>query len=395
MVLVPDVERAFDALARAARSRTRAKIVGITGSVGKTSTKEMLAAALAAQAKTHASAGNLNNQWGVPLSLARLPADAVYAVIEMGMNHAGEIAHLTDLARPDVAIITTIAAVHLENFASVYEIAEAKAEIFQSMAGGTAILNRDNAYFPVLACLASASGVARIVGFGQHGEAMARLENCTLGDAGSRIVASIGGARLEYALSIPGQQWAMNSLAVLAAVRAVGADLGRAAETLGAFAGLAGRGKRHCVLSLEGDFELIDESYNASPASVRAALDVLGRAHPRGRGRRIAVLGDMLELGAKAEAMHAALAETIAEHRIDLVFAAGPHMAALARALPPHTLGAHRASANELAPLVVAAIRAGDVVSVKGSHGMRMDRVVTVLLGTAQGASGNRRATRH
>ncbi len=390
LVVVPDVERAFDALARAARSRSRAKVVGITGSVGKTSTKEMLAAALSAQARTHFSSGNLNNQWGVPLSLARLPADAAYAVIEMGMNHAGEIAHLTELVRPDVAVITTISAVHLENFNSVFEIAEAKAEIFQSMGGGTAVLNRDNAYFPVLACLASASGVARIVGFGQHAEAIARLERCELEANGSRIQAKIGGERIDYTLAIPGQQWALNSVAVLAAVRALGADVQAAARAISGFAGLEGRGRRHCASVPDGAFELIDESYNASPASVRAALEVLGRAEPRGSGRRVAVLGDMLELGPTADAMHAALAEIVEAQHVDLVFLAGPHMAALAQALPAGRLVAHRASAAELAAVVSGAVRAGDVVTVKGSHGMRMDRVVAVLLGGASDAGETR-----
>ena len=385
LVHVGDVERALDALGHAARARACAKVIAVTGSVGKTGTKDMLAAALGAQAKTAATSGNLNNQWGLPLTLARLPADAVYAVIELGMNHPGEILRLTKIARPDIAIITTIAAVHLENFESVFEIAEAKAEIFASMAGGTAVLNRDNPYFPVLACIAAGHGVARIVGFGAHPEAQVRLEHCTLGTESSQITATIRGRRIDYSLAVPGRHWAINSLAALAAIGAAGADVDAAARAMGDFSGLAGRGQRLAV-AREGGFDLIDESYNASPTSMRAAFEVLGRARPRAGGRRIVVLGDMFELGPQAEAMHAALADSILCAGIDLVFTAGPMMAALSRALPANVRGAHREDAAALAPVVSEAVHEGDIVTVKGSRGMRMERVVAALRGSEAAA---------
>ncbi|MFO0996499.1 MAG: UDP-N-acetylmuramoyl-tripeptide--D-alanyl-D-alanine ligase [Alphaproteobacteria bacterium] len=384
-ILVGDTLTALNDLARAARRRTRAAVVAITGSVGKTGTKEFLALALAEQGKTAASAGNLNNQWGAPLSLARLPADARFGVFELGMNHAGEIAPLSRLVQPDVAIITTIAAVHMAHFPSTFAIAEAKGEIFEGMAGGTAVLNRDNAYFPFLACLACCRGVERIIGFGAHPEAKARLEHATFDAEGSTVGAVVAGEKLSYRLSIPGRQWAINSLAVLGAVKALGADVATAAARLSSFEGFEGRGRRHRVDLEDGSFEVIDESYNASPISMRAALEILATARPGRGGRRIAVLGDMLELGPNSSSMHAALAETIRRLAIDIVFTAGHDMAVLDRTLPRDVRGAHCETSDELARIIVGAIRPGDVVAVKGSHGVRMDRVVDALLRAGHG----------
>jgi UDP-N-acetylmuramoyl-tripeptide--D-alanyl-D-alanine ligase len=380
LILVADTLAGLNDLARTARRRTRAAVVAITGSVGKTGTKELLARALGAQAKTVASAGNLNNQWGAPLSLARLSADARYGVFELGMNHAGEIAPLSRLVQPDVAIITTIAAVHMAHFPSAFAIAEAKAEIFEGMAGGTAVLNRDNPYFPFLACLGCCRGVERIIGFGAHPEAKARLEHATFDADGSTVSAVVSGEKLAYRLSIPGRQWAINSLAVLGAVKALGGDVAAAAASFAALEGFEGRGRRHRVDLTDGSFEVIDESYNASPISMRAALEILAIARPGSGGRRIAVLGDMLELGPNSSSMHVALAETIRRLAIDVVYTAGHDMAELDRTLPRDMRGAHCDTSDELAPIVVDAIRSGDIVAVKGSHGVRMDRVVEALL---------------
>jgi len=380
LVLVSDTQAALDALGRAARARTRAKVAAITGSVGKTGTKEALSLALRRQGKVAASEASFNNQWGVPLSLARMPRDADYGVFELGMNHAGELAPLARLVSPHLAIVTTIEAVHLEFFGNLSRIAEAKAEIFLGLHGGTAVLNRDNPYYQLLSDRARASGVARIIGFGAHPEAEARLLSFKPSAVGSEVKARIGTAELDYRLGVPGRHWALNSLAALAAVSALGAEVAGAAAALAELAPLKGRGQRHRIRSEGGSFELIDESYNASPASMRAALEVLAAALPRQGGRRIAVLGDMLELGPTGPELHASLAALIAAHRIDLVFTAGPLMAALDRALPPAVRGGHAESAEALAPLVAEAVKPGDVVAVKGSLGSRMGKVVEALL---------------
>ncbi|MGE0095524.1 MAG: UDP-N-acetylmuramoyl-tripeptide--D-alanyl-D-alanine ligase [Alphaproteobacteria bacterium] len=380
LLIVEDTDTALSNLARAARRRTRAKIAAVTGSVGKTGTKEALAKALSDQGKTAHSPGNLNNQWGLPLSLARLPADAAFGVFELGMNHAGEIAQLTRLAQPDVAIITTIAPVHLEYFNSTFEIAEAKAEIFEGMSGGTAVLNRDNAYFPLLAGHATGRGVGRVFGFGAHPDANARLEACAVDSDGTSVDASLDGKELHYRLGLPGRQWALSSLAVLAATAALGADVATAMDALTRMEGLDGRGRRHKVSLPSGTITLIDESYNASPVSMRAAIDVLAASTPGTGGRRIAVLGDMLELGPSSAAMHAALAEALTANRIDLVFLVGKQMAALESELPRAMRGGRSKTADEAVAPIIAQLRDGDVVTVKASHGIRTDRIVRAIL---------------
>ena len=380
LVLVADTRAALIDLARAARQRARARVVAVTGSVGKTGIKEAIGHALRAQAATHMSAGNLNNEWGVPLSLSRLPADAAYAVFELGMNHAREIAPLSHLVQPDVAVVTTIAAVHLANFASVFDIAEAKAEIFEGMHGGTAVLHRDSPYYPLLASTACGAGTKQVVGFGAHPDAQARLIKCRRAPEGSSVLAAICGQRLSYRVSIPGRHWAINSLAVLAAISATGGDVRRAARALASLEAPDGRGRNHSVALSGGAFTLIDESYNASPAAMRAAIETLAASEPGSGGRRIAVLGDMLELGPKAETMHTGLAETLRCGGIDQVYTAGTEMAHLRSALPSAMRAGHAATALRLAPIVAANIRAADIVLVKGSHGIRMDVIVDVLL---------------
>ena len=393
LLLVDDTQTALEDLGRFARSRTGAQVVAITGSVGKTGTKEGLAHALAAFGPTHATAGNLNNQWGVPLSLARMPQATRYGVFELGMNHAGELTPLSKLVRPHVAIITTIAAVHLEFFDSVGAIADAKAEIFAGMSpSGTAILNRDNPWFATLAAAAWARGIETVIGFGEHPEAQVRLERYQPTEEGCDVGAAIAGQNLRYRLAACGRHAALNSLAILAAADAVGVDIVVAAATLATLQPPKGRGRRQTVDGPTGRFTLIDDSYNASPASIRAAIEVLASTAPAKDGRRIAVLGDMLELGADAPRMHAGLAAPLIDSRIDLVFAAGPNMAHLYEALPPTMRGGYAANSAELLNAVVARIGAGDVVLVKGSLGSRMALIVEALSQTQADGAPHRAA---
>jgi len=381
LLRVPDVLEGLRALARAARARLDGKVIGVTGSVGKTGTKEALRLALRSNGVTHASIASYNNHWGVPLSLARCPINVRYAVFEMGMNHAGEIEPLSRLARPRVAIITTVEPVHLEFFASVEAIADAKAEIFRGLEpGGAAVINRDNPHYEHLAAAARDAGVERIVSFGEHATADARLVKAALQPDCSTVQARILGADVAYKLGAPGNHVVLNSLAVLAAVSLVGADLALSALALAELAPPTGRGAR-VTLSL-GNGEpalLIDESYNANPASMRAAIALLGQAEIGSRGRRIAVLGDMLELGTAGADLHRGLVEPIRAHGIDLVFCCGPLMRALWEALPSERRGGYAEGADALEADVIAAIRPGDALMVKGSLGSRMGPIVKAL----------------
>jgi UDP-N-acetylmuramoyl-tripeptide--D-alanyl-D-alanine ligase len=405
LLVVADVLEGLRDLARAARRRTQAKVIAVTGSVGKTSTKEALRLALGGHGETHASVASYNNHWGVPLSLARCPASASFAVLELGMNHAGEIEPLTRLARPHVGIITAVAPVHLEFFGSVEAIADAKAEIFLGVEpGGAAVINRDSDHFDHLRRSAERAGVARIISFGEGVDADARLTACSLGPDGSEVSARVLGTDLSYRIGAPGRHLALNSLAVLAASALVGADLKRAALALAGFRAARGRGAQTALDVSGGSILLIDESYNANPASMRAALALLGQASPgtRGRGRgsalgrRIAVLGDMLELGPEARELHRALAETIDAHGIDLVYCCGPLMRALWEALPSRRRGAYSETAKDLQDRLLGGVEAGDVVMVKGSLGSRMGGIVAALEQSAsreplaQAASGRR-----
>jgi len=380
VLFVDDTMSALEDLARAARSRTEAKIIAVTGSVGKTGTKEALRLALADQGRVSATLGNLNNHWGLPLSLARLPAMADFGIFEMGMSHPGEIAPLSAMARPQVSIITEIADVHAEFFTSLEDIADAKAEIFVGMDDdGTAVINRDNPLFERLNSRALERGVGRILTFGAHPEADVCLKQCELYGDASDVVADVAGHVLRYRIGIAGRHVAINTLAVLAAVHAVGADLERAAAQLAFLHALKGRGERHTIALADGQFVLIDESYNASPVSMQAAISVLANSDTHGAGRRIAVLGDMLELGDNSESLHAGLATNLTEENVDLVFTAGQHMSALWEALPADLRGGHANLAAKLAPMVTAAVGDGDVVMVKGSFGSRMGQIVEQL----------------
>jgi UDP-N-acetylmuramoyl-tripeptide--D-alanyl-D-alanine ligase len=381
LLLVDDTLQALRALARASRARSPARVCGVTGSSGKTSTKEALKACLAAQGKTFASAGSLNNHWGVPLSLARLPRDAAYAIFELGMNHAGEIAELSALVQPDVAVVTTIGLAHIEFFEGPEGIADAKSEIFLGMGPqGTAVLPRDDRHYERLVANAARAGVTKVASFGRHSEATARLIEADLYASCSAVRAELRGKPLDYCISAAGEHWAMNSLGVLAAVAALGADPVRASAEFARLQPVAGRGQRRKIrLPNGGAALLIDESYNANPDSVRAALAVLARVRPEGAGRRIAVLGDMLELGEGAAAYHAELAPAVAASDVDLVYLSGPNMAHLAAALPPSRLAASTETSEPLAGLVAEALLPGDVVLVKGSLGSRMRRVIEAL----------------
>ena len=380
LLVVPDVLDGLRELARAARARSQARIVGVTGSVGKTGTKEALRLALARQGETHASAASYNNHWGVPLSLARCPETARYAVFEMGMNHAGEIEPLTRLVRPQVAIVTTVEPVHLEFFGSVAAIADAKAEIFLGLEpGGAAVINRDNPQFARLEQSAKRAGVERVVSFGEHARAQARLMQCSLQSDGSTVRARILGTDVTYKLGAPGRHLVLNSLAVLATVSLIGADLALAALALAELQSPSGRGARATLDVPGGAVLLIDESYNANPASMRAALALLGHADVGARGRRIAVLGDMLELGSRGADLHRELAEAVLAHEVDLVFCCGPLMRALWEALPSGRQGGYAETSTELESHVLAAIQPGDAIMVKGSLGSRMGPIVKTL----------------
>tara|TARA_R110000824_G_scaffold390760_15_gene587914 strand:+ start:7289 stop:8725 length:1437 start_codon:yes stop_codon:yes gene_type:complete len=381
LVIVPDCLEALNQLGRAARHRTGAKVVAITGSVGKTGTKEALRMLLSEQGPTHASALSYNNLWGVPLSLARMPANTQFGILEIGMNHSGEITPLSKLVEPFVTLITTVEAVHMAHFNSIEEIADAKAEIFDGLqSGGVAILNRDNPHFARLEKRAKAAGAGQIISFGEHAEADARLEKVALKDTCSCVSASICGTPVTYKLGVPGRHIVMNSLAMLACIKALGADLAQAALALAHLEAPSGRGERHHVEAVGRPFTLIDESYNANPASMRVSIETLGRIEPGVRARRIAVLGDMLELGDSADELHREIAVPLARADIDLVYACGPHMRVLFDALPADRRGFYAETSDQLIAPLSDAIQNGDVVMVKGSNGSRMKPVVDALL---------------
>ena len=377
---VADTLAGLAALGAAGRNRSRGRIIAVTGSVGKTGTKEALRLALASSGPTYASAGGLNNHWGAPLSLARLPPDACYGVFELGMNHPGEIADLTRLVRPHIVVITTVEPVHLGFFPSVEAIADAKAEIFLGLEpGGVAVLNRDNPHYARLAAAAKRAGAGEILGFGTHPEAAARLVDCVLDSHGSTVEAAVCGKMIRFWLPVPGRHWVINALAVLAATHAAGAAVDRAAEALAELQALPGRGRHRQLAWRGGTLTVIDESYNASPPSMRAALAVLAGTEPATGGRRVAVLGDMLELGEASERLHRGLAEPLAAAGVDRVFLIGDAIAALDEVLPEAKRGGLWRSPEKAMPALLRFLEPGDVVTIKGSRGVRVSRVVELL----------------
>jgi UDP-N-acetylmuramoyl-tripeptide--D-alanyl-D-alanine ligase len=398
LLLVDDTDAGLRGLGRAARDRAQATFIGVTGSVGKTGTKEMIASMLETRGPTARNTGNLNNHWGLPLSLARMPRDSVYGVYELGMNHAGEIAVLSDILRPDIAVITTVESVHLEFFPSEDAIADAKGEIFSAMdRSGAAVLNRDNRHYERLRRHAEAAGLSQIRTFGSHDAADVRLVDADLASDHSTVRATIDGAPIAYTLGAPGRHLVLNSLAAITVAQLAGADPASAAQRLAGFQAMTGRGMQADIAIDGGSFRLIDESYNASPASMRAAFDVLGRSACGPNGRRIAVLGDMLEVGATAPDLHAALAPALVGNDVAVVIAAGKHMKRLVEALPESIDAFHGPDSDAIRTRVLATIRPGDVVMVKGSLGSKMVPIAHALreLGGPPGAGepNNRQPT--
>ncbi len=409
LLVVPDVLAGLTALGAAARARFTGKLAAITGSVGKTSTKEMLAAMLADQGRTHASVASYNNHWGVPLTLARMPADFDFAVIEIGMNHPGEIEPLARLARPHVAMVTTVGAAHLQAFESLEAIAVEKAAVFAGLEyGGTAVMNNDIDQAAILAAKAH-DLKRRDLGFGAHGFDF-RLDHIDIQGDAMVVQATAHAAEqpvpLLFKLATPGRHFAMNALGALAVVDALGADLGRAALRLGYWSPVKGRGARQRIhldaVDADLSLELIDDSYNANPASMAAALEVLANAQPgpvgsarpgktardigkralakaNSGGRRIAVLGDMKELGSDEIALHAALAHLEASKTIDLFHCVGPLMKALYDLLPAHKRGFYTETAPQMVAVLPASLRGGDVVLAKGSLSMGLGQVVDAI----------------
>lgn len=377
---VGDVLEALSDLGRAARARSEARIVAVTGSVGKTGTKEALRLALSASGPTHASLASHNNHWGVPLTLSRLPQDAAYGVFEIGMNHAGEIIPLTGMVRPHVAVVTTVGPVHIEFFGSVEAIAHAKAEIFSGLEpGGVAVVNADDAVTSVLTADAKAAGVGRIVTFGTAQDADVRLVALEGEPDRSTVTADVFGRQIRYVVGAPGRHSAMNSLAVLAAVDLLGADLETGAAALSELEAGIGRGRQVELALPGGSARLIDDAFNANPSSMRAAFDVLALTPTGSGGRRIAALGDMFELGENAPLFHRELAEALEKAGVDIVFCAGPLMRNLYDALPSDSRGAYAETAAELVAPVCAALAAGDAILVKGSKASRMTDLVAAL----------------
>jgi UDP-N-acetylmuramoyl-tripeptide--D-alanyl-D-alanine ligase len=389
LVRVADTMAALVQLGRAGRARSAARVASVTGSVGKTSTKDALRVMLSAQAKTEASAASYNNHVGVPISLARLPAEARYGVFEIGMNHPGEIEPLARQVAAHVGVITNVEPAHIGHMGSEEAIADEKACLFAGMrAGAVAVLNRDNRHYERLAGRARRFGVSRIVGFGKSAAAEAQLIACRLQDSGSDVEALIHGRRIEYRLGAAGEHWVLNSIAALAVVEALGADLVKAAATLSEVKASPGRGARRRLRFGAGSVELLDESYNANPASVRAMLAVLARTEPAPGGRRLLAMGDMRELGEFADDLHAGLADAVAASGAAQVFLCGSHMQALWRQLAKAQKGVHRPDSAALAGEVAAALKAGDVIAVKGSLGSKMKNVVDAVLGACGGEMG-------
>jgi UDP-N-acetylmuramoyl-tripeptide--D-alanyl-D-alanine ligase len=392
-LVVEAVLPALERLGQAARARTEARVIAITGSVGKTTAKEMLKQALVGQGRVHAAVASYNNHWGVPLTLARMPDETDFAVIEIGMSNPGEIAPLARMARPHVALITTIAPAHLEAFGAIEGIAAEKASIFEGLEPeGIAIVPLDVDTREILLDAARAHA-GEVVTFGEAEDADLRLTDVILSDDSTVMrLATAEGARLAK-LSVSGRHYAGNALAVLCAVAAAGADATQAAMMLSHWQPVEGRGVRERIVLSQTDdiaIELIDDAFNANPASLAAGLEVLAATTPARGGRRIAVLGDMLELGEGAEVMHAEVADLPSMEAVDVVHTCGPLMAHLHDALPGAKRGTHEATARELCHALPRRLRPGDVVLVKGSKGSRVSLVVDALrkLGQSLGDQG-------
>jgi UDP-N-acetylmuramoyl-tripeptide--D-alanyl-D-alanine ligase len=383
LIVVRDVMSAMRRLAEVSRMRSKAQIIAVTGSVGKTSTKEMLRTVLSASGKVHASEASYNNHWGVPLTLARMPADARFGVFEIGMNHGGEITPLVALVRPHIAIITNIAAAHIGAFDTIEDIARAKAEIYSGVvAGGYALINHDDRRYTLLRDLANEAGIEHLNSFGTKRGSEFWLRKMEPTDDGTKVKVRLRGKDdVEFFVSVPGEHMVMNSVAVLGASVLAGADLEKSLDAFGKVAPADGRGTRY-VLGGSGamGISIIDESYNANPASMEAGLRVLANFDGVKTKRRIAVLGDMLELGKQSKKLHEALAGPISQSKADLVFLVGPEMDYLAKILPKDKLAGHFADATSLTPRLKETMKAGDVIMLKASKAIGFSGVVQELL---------------
>ncbi|WP_319413402.1 UDP-N-acetylmuramoylalanyl-D-glutamyl-2,6-diaminopimelate--D-alanyl-D-alanine ligase [uncultured Cohaesibacter sp.] len=379
VLFVDDVLKALERVGRAARARVKGRVIAITGSVGKTSTKDALRAALEPSGKVHAAVSSFNNHWGVPLTLARMPEDTEFGIFEVGMNHPGEIRHLIAMVQPHLAMITTIVAAHIGNFSSIDEIAAAKAEIFEGVVpGGAALVNGDIPFASFLETRAKALGIGQCHRFGRSEGADIKLSSLDLQADGSDLSVSLFGEPVHCHLGAPGEHLAMNALSVLGAVALVNGNVEAACRALAAHGASKGRGQRHTLVVHDGHSLLIDESYNANPSSVAAALATLGLVQMS--GRKIAVLGDMLELGDDSAAMHEGLIDPLLAAGVDRVFLCGPEMARLWEKVPITRRGAYAKASTDLIGPVLADIKAGDAIMIKGSLGSRMAPIVAALL---------------
>lgn len=380
-IVVSDVLKAMEKLGRAARERVSGKVVAITGSVGKTTTKEMLRTVLAPSGKVHASVASFNNHWGVPLTLARMPEDTDFGVFEIGMNHSGEISALVDMVKPDVALITCVEAAHMGNFKNLDEIADAKSEIMEGLVdGGAIILNQDNSSYQYLLDKAKTHGLdGHIYSYGRNDTANFELLSLKTHSKCSCFTMNIDNEELAVKLGAPGDHLVQNALGVLGMCSLIGADIALAALALADYSAEKGRGERSVRKVGAGEFTLIDESYNANPASMRAGISLLATTEPGRGGRRIAVLGDMLEMGEFSEKLHVELAEPLQEAGVDIIVLSGPDMNYLAEAIRGDMQVYYRADLDVLIEWLTSKLRSGDVVMVKSSLGIGFGKIVKKL----------------
>lgn len=391
-IIVGDTLQALTQLGRFARQRTKATIIAVTGSVGKTSTKELLRHVLGAAGNTYASPASYNNHWGVPLSLASMPRDTKYGIFEMGMNHRGEIAPLASVARPHIGVITALADAHIGFMQSRQVIAEEKSDIFSAAPVPVlAIINQDMPEFDLIRDRTQGFGVSQIMGFGKSQKAAIRLLNYQPDSTGLKgiVTAQVGSQQLTYTLPLAGEHVAMNSLISLAVGEALGLDQRKLITQLETLPAVQGRGKHHRISITGGEILLIDDAYNANLTSMQAGLSALA-AIPASKGRRLVVLGEMLELGDKALTQHQQLMTEVLSHSIDLVFASGGSVVETVykEIIPSEKAGGYANNADTLTPMVLEALRPGDIVFIKGSKGSRVSKIVDVLVLQKNNAEG-------
>ncbi|MCZ2158325.1 UDP-N-acetylmuramoyl-tripeptide--D-alanyl-D-alanine ligase [Bartonella sp. 220] len=389
LLVVPDVLQALEQLAKAARKRSKAKIIAITGSVGKTTTKEALKQVLATVGKVHANLASLNNHWGVPLTLARMPVESDYGIFEIGMNHKDEIRPLVELVYPHVVLITHISTGHMGHFKNLEEIADAKAEIFEGLdEEGIAVLNADHDFFSYLVQKAKQCGVKKILSFGETENSDYQARDIRLLTDYSSMRVPISGQDRVMKVGAPGRHILQNSLGILAVCDAIGIDLEHVLHSLSCFSLQKGRGIRYRLsLPSGGEFHLIDESYNANPASMHAALGLLATGPVGEGGRRIAILGDMLELGVYSEKLHRDLVKPVSLSGADLVFLFGEAMKFLATDLSTYVKVHYAENIEKILPLIFAEISNGDLLMIKSSHSLYSSDIVTALLDRYQRVS--------